>query len=190
VRSTSREFGAPNPPFSVRYSGFVLDETATTPGVLQGTLTFSTADQSSPVGRYPITASGLTAPNYDITFVDGTLTIRPARTDVTVTVDSSGYSDDNPYVQVKVAITPVALAGSQQSGRVDFFLEHELRASQPLGADGTASSFIRIEEDSGEAEVEVVFTSTNPNFTDAEGSNARRDESHTGRDRSESPGYQ
>jgi hypothetical protein len=78
VRSTSRDFGAPNPPFSVRYIGFVLDDTETTPGVLQGTLRFSTADQSSPVGRYPIAASGLTATNYDITYVDGTLTIRPA----------------------------------------------------------------------------------------------------------------
>jgi type VI protein secretion system component Hcp len=190
VRSTSRDFGAPNPPFSVRYIGFVLDETATTPGVLQGTLSFSTADQSSPVGRYPITASGLTAPNYDITFVDGTLTIRPAGTDLTVTVDGSGYSEGNPYILVKVAVSPAALAGSQQSGSVDFFLDDELRASQQLGAGGTASSLIRIEGDPGEAEVEAVFTSSNPNFTSAEGSNTRPDDSGPGRDRSEAPGYQ
>jgi hypothetical protein len=38
--------------------------------------------------------------------------------------------------------------------------------------------------------VEAVFTSSNPNFASAEGSNTRPEESGPGRDRSEAPGYQ
>jgi autotransporter-associated beta strand protein len=65
--------GEANPPFTVRYSGFVLGEG---PGVLGGTLTFSTpATTSSPPGIYAITPGGLTASNYTLTFVSGTLSV-------------------------------------------------------------------------------------------------------------------
>jgi hypothetical protein len=66
-------YKAVNPPFTVTYSGFVNGETETT---LSGTLLFSTtAIEASWVGSYPITPSGLTSNNYNITYVDGTLTI-------------------------------------------------------------------------------------------------------------------
>jgi hypothetical protein len=69
----SRAYGQANPPFSASYSGFVNSETNT---VLGGTLVLTTvADINSPVGTYPITASGLTATNYSITYSNGTLTI-------------------------------------------------------------------------------------------------------------------
>ena len=65
--------GEANPAFTVSYSGFVLGEG---PGVLGGTLTFSTlATTSSPPGTYTITPGGLTSSNYDMTFVSGTLTV-------------------------------------------------------------------------------------------------------------------
>jgi MBG domain (YGX type)/YDG domain len=71
----SRAYGQPNPVFKASYTGFVNGETNT---VLGGTLVLSTtADSSSPVGTYPITASGLTAINYSITYSNGTLTITP-----------------------------------------------------------------------------------------------------------------
>jgi hypothetical protein len=63
----------PLPPFSASYSGFVNGEGT---GVLGGTLLFSTpATASSPPGQFPITPSGLTAQNYAIAFLPGTLTI-------------------------------------------------------------------------------------------------------------------
>jgi len=69
-------YGQPNPVFTASYSGFVLGQD---PSVLRGTLTFSTpATITSPVGNYPITPSGLTATNYAITFISGTLTVTPA----------------------------------------------------------------------------------------------------------------
>jgi hypothetical protein len=46
------------------------------PGVLGGTLTFSTnATAGSPPGQYAIMPLGLTSPNYAITYVPGTLTV-------------------------------------------------------------------------------------------------------------------
>ena len=67
--------GAANPTFTVSYAGFVLGEDAS---VLVGDLVFSTpADASSPPGDYPITVGGLSAENYNISFVEGTLTVVP-----------------------------------------------------------------------------------------------------------------
>lgn len=67
--------GDPNPALTATYSGLVYGETAT---VLTTPVTLSTtAVTTSPVGTYPITASGATAANYNITFVGGTLTVNP-----------------------------------------------------------------------------------------------------------------
>jgi hypothetical protein len=72
AEDASRAAGAPNPPFAARIEGFVLGQTE---AVLGGALAFATpATAASPPGAYAITPSGLTATNYAITFVDGTLT--------------------------------------------------------------------------------------------------------------------
>ncbi|WP_241674444.1 beta strand repeat-containing protein, partial [Candidatus Methylobacter oryzae] len=60
----------------VGYSGFVNGET---PAVLGGALTYGGSNQDAVnAGNYVLTPSGLTANNYAIAFVDGTLTINPA----------------------------------------------------------------------------------------------------------------
>ena len=69
----------------VTYSGFVEGESATTEGLFSGSLTYqynSKADgsgeaykTSSPVGTYYIIPSGLSAKNYVISYVAGTLTV-------------------------------------------------------------------------------------------------------------------
>ena len=65
--------GGTFPTFTVSYAGFVNVETQT---VLTGKLKITTtATPTSPLGNYPIVPSGLTAPNYKITFVDGTLAV-------------------------------------------------------------------------------------------------------------------
>ena len=69
----SRLLGAPNPPFTATYTGFVNGDG---PGSLAGTLVFNTtATPASPVGTYPIVPSGVTSTNYQITFVNGTLSV-------------------------------------------------------------------------------------------------------------------
>ncbi len=71
--STSRLFNAPNPPFTIQYSGFVNGETLSvidTPPV-----TSTSATTTSPVGIYVITVSSGADDNYNFTYVSGTLSV-------------------------------------------------------------------------------------------------------------------
>jgi gliding motility-associated-like protein len=69
----SRPFGDANPAFTASYTGFTGTDN---PTVLTTPVTFATtADINSAAGSYPITISGATALNYDISFTDGTLSI-------------------------------------------------------------------------------------------------------------------
>lgn len=82
----TKEYGSDNPAFTASYSGFVNNETQNMPGVLSAppSLT-STATATSPISTYPITfVGGVTAPNYSITFVDGTLTVGRATSVITL----------------------------------------------------------------------------------------------------------
>jgi hypothetical protein len=71
----SRFEGVANPTLTVTYTGFVLGETAvvllTVPSIS------TTAVLASPPGTYPITVSGATAANYNITHTNGILTVVP-----------------------------------------------------------------------------------------------------------------
>lgn len=72
------------PTLAASYTGFVNGDTAAS---LSTPVTLTTpATTSSIVGTYPITASGATAANYDVSFSPGTLTIVPAI--LTVTADN------------------------------------------------------------------------------------------------------
>ena len=69
-------FGGSAPPLTASYSGFIYGENAS---VLGGSLvcatTPATITATTPVGDYPINCSGLTSPNYTISYVAGTLHI-------------------------------------------------------------------------------------------------------------------
>lgn len=72
--------GVANPPLTATYTGFVAGESASvllTPAVLNTTALISSAP-----GVYPITIGGATATNYNITFVDATLTVQPKQNQV------------------------------------------------------------------------------------------------------------
>ncbi len=74
--NTNKVYGAALPVFTASYSGFVNGDTAaslTTPVAL-GT----SASPASPIGAYIITASGAAYTNYNISFVNGTLTVGTA----------------------------------------------------------------------------------------------------------------
>jgi hypothetical protein len=73
VNPATQRFGVPNPQFTVTYTGLVGNDT---PQSLAGTLSFiSSATVDSQPGRYTVSASGLSSPNYTIQYVDGILTI-------------------------------------------------------------------------------------------------------------------
>jgi hypothetical protein len=71
-------FGDPFPNLTASYSGFQNGDTAASLTVPTNLTT--TATSSSPVGNYPIHASGAVDSNYTINFVDGTFTIIPLGT--------------------------------------------------------------------------------------------------------------
>ncbi len=96
----SRAYGQTNPVFTASYSGFVNGESSS---IVSGTLAAtSTADTNSPVGTYPITVSGQSAPNYTNVYIAGTLTILPA--DLLVQADNKtrAYGQTNPVLTATI----------------------------------------------------------------------------------------
>lgn len=64
------------PEYTVTYSGFVTGENKDTESIFSGTLAFDcTYTAGSNAGTYDIVPRGLSAKNYEITFVNGTLTV-------------------------------------------------------------------------------------------------------------------
>ncbi|MDB5196919.1 MAG: type sorting protein [Flaviaesturariibacter sp.] len=73
ANNISKPEGNPNPAFTVSYNGFVNGETASV--LIAPVVITTTATTASLPGTYPITPSGATAANYNITFINGTLTV-------------------------------------------------------------------------------------------------------------------
>lgn len=91
AKSYSRKEGEANPPFDVEYSGFKNNETS---AVLTKQPTVScSATPESPAGVYDITVSGATAQNYDITHVNGSLTVTKASTGTETVTEATVYDD-------------------------------------------------------------------------------------------------
>jgi hypothetical protein len=103
ANNVSRPYGQANPSsFGVTYSGFVNGDTSSS---LSGALSCTTtAVQSSPVGTYPITCTGLTSSNYAITFVPGTLTVIKEVLSITAKFVSIAQASSGNYV-VTIAVT-------------------------------------------------------------------------------------
>ena len=73
AKDFTRYIGEENPAFEAEYSGFKNSETSE---VLSMQPSFTCeANAESEAGEYPIVVSGAEAQNYEITFVDGTLTV-------------------------------------------------------------------------------------------------------------------
>ena len=92
-------FGDDAPTFTVSYSGFVNNETAT---VLGGTLAYTCdyVKNTSGAGNYDITPSGLTADNYAITFTAGKLTVGKKA------LENSMIADIEALTYTGAALTP------------------------------------------------------------------------------------
>jgi hypothetical protein len=94
VNDANKTYGSANPAFGAHADGFVLGEDLS---ALAGTLSFYTgAKVSSGAGSYMIHGSGLTASNYSITYVDGSLLVDRAVLTVTVNNASKTYGEANP----------------------------------------------------------------------------------------------
>lgn len=93
VEDAERVYGEPNPIFTCNISGFVNGENEVTLGTTP--LFECAATQLSNVGTYRILAS-LDAPNYDITYKYGTLSVVKAPLSVGVSDATKIYGNQNP----------------------------------------------------------------------------------------------
>ena len=103
VNNQARVYGGTNPPVTLSFSGFVnSDTTAIVTGIQTNTYytntiaNVMTIDTNTVIGTYGINVTGLSAPNYSISYVDGTLTVTQAL--LTITADNAvrGYGQTNP----------------------------------------------------------------------------------------------
>ncbi len=104
--NASKAFGAPLPSFTAGFSGFVNSDT---PANLTGTLVLSTsATALSPAGSYSIVPSGVSSPDYIVTFVPGTLTITRANTTTTLQVlpGTTGYLQPSALIAIVARAAP------------------------------------------------------------------------------------
>ena len=94
----NKVYGSGNPTLTATYTGFVNGDG---PGSLTKMPVISTtATVSSPVGTYPITASGAVNPNYSITYTAGTLTIGQATLMIAADNQTKTYGSANPTLTI------------------------------------------------------------------------------------------
>src|SRR5204862_197206 len=118
ANDAAKVFGAPLPPFAATGAGFVNGDSLSS---LSGSLILSTsATESSTVGGYAITPSGVSSPNYAIAFAHSALTI--ARASTATSVAASPNPDGlNQAVTLMAAVSVVAPGAGIPSGIVQFF---------------------------------------------------------------------
>ena len=88
ANDASRAYGANNPTFIATYTGLMPGDTAS---VVSGLTLSSSATSTSNSGSYAIAASGATASNYNITLVNGSLTVTKAYATITLSGFSQTY---------------------------------------------------------------------------------------------------
>jgi hypothetical protein len=112
----TRAYGDPNPVLAVRYDGFVRGESA---AALGGALQFNlAATPASGVGTYPVTADGLTTANYAITFVPGSLVVRPRPVKVTANAVVKTFGDPDPSSTLVYAVAGSLANGDAFTGSI------------------------------------------------------------------------
>jgi hypothetical protein len=92
-----RGYGGENTSFSIKIMGLVNGDTESALVVYPETHT--TATPESPVGTYPITLTGGSAPNYTMAYLPGTMTITQARQSITfnpIPAKAINVADFNP----------------------------------------------------------------------------------------------
>jgi YVTN family beta-propeller protein len=140
AKDATRTFGRPNPAFSVKYQGFVNGDTkASLTGILQLT---TTATLNSAPGTYPIEPSGLSSPDYTITYVNATLTITKAPTTTSVTnTPASPRLNQAVTFSATVEPNPATTGATRPSGTVSFFVDGSATAAATAGLSslGTAT---------------------------------------------------
>lgn len=124
----TRAFSAPNPDFTVGFSGFVNGDG---PAVITSPITFATDGVAGAnAGAYPLTPGGGAAANYDISFVPGTINI--TKENATITLANLNQVADGTPRMVSVTTVPEGVnVGVTYNGRANAPTEsgtYEIRA--------------------------------------------------------------
>ena len=98
--NASNVYGAALPAFTVSYAGFVNGDIAASLTTAPSLSTTATASSPVAAGGYAIAASGAVDPNYDITYVTGTLTITPAPLTIVAASATKVYGAALPALSV------------------------------------------------------------------------------------------
>jgi hypothetical protein len=131
----AKVYGESLPSFAVAADGFVNGESM---AALTGSLTFLTsATATSAPGTYPVTPSGLSSFNYDITVTAGSLYVRRAGTSLSLTSAPNPSRHKNAF-ELQAAVT-VALPGAgTPNGVVTFSKDGQVVGAAAL-QDGVAT---------------------------------------------------
>ena len=108
ANNQTKPYGAALPALAASYSGFVNGDTSTSL-TTQPTIT-TTATASSPVGNYPITATGAADPDYSIGYTAGTLAVTKANAAVTLVslVPATVFGQSVTFTATVSAVAPGA----------------------------------------------------------------------------------
>jgi uncharacterized repeat protein (TIGR03803 family) len=137
----SKVYGAALPTLTVSYAGLVNGDT---PASLDTQVTLATiATAASPVGTYPITASGAADLNYTITHVNGTLTVTRALLTISADDKSRPFLQENPpltatYVGFVNGDAPASLTTPVQLTTTAILIS--LPGSYPITASGATAA--------------------------------------------------
>ena len=125
-------YGNAAPTYTVSYTGLGTDGNAFLSGTAAYTCTYA---QYSDAGTYDISVAGLTSPNYDITFVKGTLTVNAKP--VTLNWSDSSFTYDGQEHSVTAT---VANAVNNDTVNVITYTDNEKTAAGSYTAEATALS--------------------------------------------------
>lgn len=121
----TRVYGSPDPEFTVAYAGFIPGEDES---FLSTTASATSAAMvMSDVGSYTITPAGASSPNYEMSYVNGTLSITKASLTATVT-SSLNPALPGDSVSLTATLSPVPPATGFPGGTGQFLDE-----ASPLG---------------------------------------------------------
>jgi hypothetical protein len=118
--NTNKLYGAALPALGATYSGFVNGDTASSLTTQPALATTATA--ASPVGTYPITASGAASSNYSIAYTAGTLQITKASA-ASVLNSSADPSLPGQSVTFSASVAAVAPEAGIPTGTVQFLID-------------------------------------------------------------------
>ncbi|MCI6508998.1 MAG: InlB B-repeat-containing protein, partial [Bacilli bacterium] len=149
--SASIKVGEDVPTFTASYDGFVNGETEK---ALGGELTITcSATKTSPAGSYAVIPAGLTAENYEIEFVNGTLTIASGTYTIVASNTKVTYNGENQMFTVVLkdgetviegitftyTLNDAAFTGATNAGTYEVTVSYD---SETYGKGSTVVTFV------------------------------------------------